>query len=433
MISTVFDITKFGADPTGATLSTSAFASSIQACLKSGGGTVYVPSGTFLSGAIELKSNVHLYLSVGACIAFSQDPSDYPIIYSQWEGSEQKSYMPMIYGKNLDNVSITGLGTIDGRGELWWKRFKARDLSHPRPRLISFEDSSRITIDGIRLINSPAWTVNPIRCSNVTINNITIINPPDSPNTDGINPDSSKNVRISNCHVDVGDDCITLKSGTERCNTRISCENITIVNCTLVHGHGGVVIGSEMSGGVRNIVISNCVFESTDRGIRLKTRRGRGGIVEDILVDNLVMNNVMCPIVMNQYYFCGEGGKNQEVQDRSPHPVTPSTPVFRNIRFSNIIARNARAAAAFIFGLPEMPVSQITFSHVAISMAENPPEETPAMMCGLEPMKKSGIHCYNAQDMYFDHVTTHGQEGAAITLDNSHGIRLTSCNFDINK
>lgn len=430
-LSTVFDITQFGADPTGATLSTSAFATSIQACLDNGGGTVYVPAGTFLSGAIELKSNVHLYLSAGARLAFSQNFSDYPVILSQWEGAEQQAYMPMIYGKNSESVSITGQGTLDGQGEFWWKQFKAGALSLPRPRLVSFEDCSRITIDGIRLINSPAWTVNPIRCNNVTINNVTIINPADSPNTDGINPDSSKNVHISNCHVDVGDDCITIKSGTEKCPTMVSCENITIVNCTLVHGHGGVVIGSEMSGGVRNVVISNCVFEGTDRGIRMKTRRGRGGVVEDIIVSNLVMNHVICPIVIHQYYFCGERGNDQAVQDRSPQHVTSATPVFRNIRFCNIIARNAHAAAAFIFGLPEMPVSQITFSYVTISMSENASEGLPAMMSGLQPMKKQGIYCCNIQDVCFDHVTIYEQEGPAITLDNSHGIRLSSCNFDI--
>ncbi|NLP14580.1 MAG: glycoside hydrolase family 28 protein [Clostridium sp.] len=431
-VSKTFDITQFGADPTGSTLSTSAFKASIEECLKCGEGTVYVPDGVFLTGPLELKSNIHLQLSKKANIIFSQNISDYPVIHSQWEGSSQEVYMPMIYGKNIENVSITGQGTLDGQGDFWWKQFKAGTLSHPRPRLVSFEDSSRITIDGIKLINSPAWTINPIRCVDIKINNVTVINPADSPNTDGINPDSSKKVHITNCYVDVGDDCIALKSGTEKCNTMVSCEDVTIENCTLLHGHGGVVIGSEMSGGVKNVIISNCVFEGTDRGIRLKTRRQRGGVVENILVTDLEMNNVMCPIVINQFYFCGEGGKDPSVQDKSPHRVTSQTPVFRNLRFCNIIARNTHASAAFIYGLPEMPVIQILFSHVSISMAKDASEGIPAMMSDLQPMKKKGIYCCNAKDIHFDHVTIFEQEGSAIELENSHKIKLSSCNFDIN-
>lgn len=430
-LSTVYDVTKYGADATGTVLSTSAFTACIGSCIQNGGGTVYVPAGTFLTGAIELKSNVNLHLSAGARIAFSQDIAHYPVIQTQWEGSEQQTYMPMIYGRNVENVSITGQGTLDGQGEFWWEQFRCGSLLHPRPRLVGFDNSNRITIDGIKLINSPAWTINPIRCNNVTINNITIINPPDSPNTDGINPDSSMNVRISNCHVDVGDDCITIKSGTEKCKSMSICKNITISNCTLLHGHGGVVIGSEMSGGIKNVVISNCVFEGTDRGIRIKTRRGRGGVVEDLLVNNLVMNNVICPIVMHMYYFCGEGGKTQTVQDRLPHPVTSSTPVLKNIRLCNITARNAHAAAMFLFGLPEMPISQITFSHISISMCENAIEGIPAMMSGLQPTKRQGIYCCNTQDICFDHVTIYDQDGPAITMDNSHKVSLSSCNFNL--
>ncbi|MCX7708450.1 MAG: glycoside hydrolase family 28 protein [Clostridia bacterium] len=426
-LSTVYDITSFGALSDGKTSCSKAFRQAIAAAVQNGGGTVYVPAGTYQTGPIQMESNITLFLDAGARLIFSTIKEDYPVITSRWEGAEGLTYMPMIYGKNVENVSITGYGTLDGQGEAWWKPFRERTLDHPRPRFVSFEDSSRVLIEGIHLINSPSWTLNPVRCSNVTIDKVTINNPPDSPNTDGINPDSCKNVHISNCHVDVGDDCITIKSGTERSTYKVSCENITVTNCTLVHGHGGVVIGSEMSGGVRNVVISNCVFEGTDRGIRLKTRRGRGGIVEDLRINNLVMKDVMCPIVMHQYYFCGEGGKEQIVWDKAPYPITEATPVFRSIHFSNITAKNAHAAAAFIYGLSEMPIEDLSFDHISISMAEDAIPGIPAMMNGVDPVVKMGFFCCNVKDVSFSHVTIKGHEGAAFQVKNSKKVVFISC------
>lgn len=428
--STIFDITEFGALPDGKTLCTDAFSSAVEACSRHGGGTIFVPSGEFLTGAIELKSNVNLFLNAGAKLVFSSDKKDYHLIYSRWEGSERLVHMPLIYGKGLENVSITGFGTMIGHGEAWWKPFKEGTLDYPRPRFISFEDSSNIKIEGIKLIDSPSWTINPVRCDNVTIDKITIKNPADSPNTDGINPDSCKNVHISNCHVDVGDDCITIKSGTEKSQYRVCCENITITNCTLLHGHGGVVIGSEMSGGVRNVVISNCIFEGTDRGIRLKTRRGRGGLVEDIWASNLIMDRVMCPFVINQYYFCGEGGKEESVRDKNPHPVTEATPVFRSIHFSNISAKNIHAAAAFVYGLPEIPVEDISFDNITISMAKDAIPGIPAMMSGLEEMRKSGFFCCNSRNVRFSNVTLRGNEEPAFRIENSEKLIFSYCSFE---
>jgi polygalacturonase len=429
-MSTVFDITVFGAVPDGTSLCSGAFASAVNACMKSGGGTVYVPAGTFLTGPIRLESNMNLYLDAGAKLVFSRNKDDYPLVHARWEGSECLVHMPMIYGNNLENVAVSGFGMMDGQGAYWWDLFKSGNLDYPRPRFISFEDSSRILIEGIKLVNSPSWTINPVRCSNVTIDKITISNPSDSPNTDGINPDSCKYVHISNCHVDVGDDCITIKSGTEKSEYKISCENITIVNCTLTRGHGGVVIGSEMSGGVKNVVISNCIFEGTDRGIRLKTRRGRGGTVEDIRVSNLVMKNVMCPFVIHQYYFCGEGGKEKIVWDKDPYPVNSGTPVFRHIHFSNITVRDANASAGFIYGLTEMPVEDIVFDNISITMAENASPGIPAMMSNLEPMKKKGFICCNVRNICFDRVIVRGHEGPAFQLKDTENIEFSMCGIE---
>lgn len=424
---TVFNIVDFGAVPDGKTLASGAFAAAVQSCVAAGGGTVYVPAGIFLSGPIRLQSNITLHLDAGAKLLFSQDPKDYPVVDSRWEGENCAVYSPLIYGKGLENVAVTGRGVLDGQGEPWWKWHREKSLAYPRPRFICFEDSNNILIEGIKLINSPAWTINPINCENLTITSVTIKNPADSPNTDGINPESCKNVHISNCHIDVGDDCIAIKSGTEKCRDKIACENITITNCTMVHGHGGVVIGSEMSGGIRNVVISNCVFEGTDRGIRLKSRRGRGGVVEDIRVNNIIMKRLICPFVLNLYYFCGPGGKEKVVWDKNPYPVTEATPVFRRIHFSNITAREITAAAGFMYGLPEMPLEEITFDNVSVHLAEDGVPDTPAMMSNLEPMKQRGFFCCNAKNVTFNNVKVSGHIGVAYQIEKCEAIEFSRC------
>lgn len=443
-----FDITAFGADPDGESLCTHAIHAAIEACGAAGGGTVIIPAGKFLTGPIELKSNVQLCLDSGARLVFSDDPDLYPIVESRWEGAEVPVFMPMIYGRGIRNVSVIGQntpdrqlapdgrgtldgqdtadvksttdrrGTLDGQGSAWWMAFREKQLPYPRPRLISFEDCNNVSIENIKCIDSPSWTIHPVRCSKVAIRGLHIHNPADSPNTDGINPDSCSDVNISGCHVDVGDDCITLKSGTEKSAYRIACENIVINGCTLAHGHGGVVIGSEMSGGVRNVSITDCIFDGTDRGIRMKTRRGRGGIVEDIRISNCVMENVPCPIVLNQFYFCGEDGKESRVWDKKPHPVEPDTPVFRRIHFDHITARNANIAAAFLYGLPEMPISDVSFATVSISMKSDAQAGIPAMMDGIEPVARRGFICRNTRNLSFTDVAVTGCEGSEFDVSN---------------
>ncbi len=422
--STIFNITDYGAIPSGETLCTEAFRTAIEKCREAGGGTVYVPAGRFLTGPIHLITNTNLHLDAGAVLLFSQELKDYPTVQSRWEGEESEVYSPLIYGKGVRNVSVTGHGLLDGQGTPWWKGHRERTLQYPRPRFICFEDSEKVLIDGVEIINSPAWTVNPVRCNNVTINGITIKNPTDSPNTDGINPDSCSNVHISNCHVDVGDDCLTLKSGVETGKYRVPCENITITNCTMVHGHGGVVIGSEMSGSVRNVVISNCVFEGTDRGIRIKSRRGRGGVVEDICVNNIIMKKVMCPLVMNLYYFCGKGGKDERVKSKKPQPVNAGTPAIRRIHLSNVTAREAGASAGFFYGLPEMPIEDIELQNVSIHMARDAKPDVPAMMDDLQPMQGQGIFCRFVKNVSFGHVRITGHKGEDFTLEDCQGVQF---------
>src|SRR5690606_26462533 len=300
-----------------------------------GGGTVYFPAGKYLTGPIHLKSNITIFIDAGAELHFSDNFDHYlPMVPSRWEGTEVINFSPLFYAKDVENIAIVGRGLIDGHGKNWWrlsevevkkltedsnweKEFKrlnpsvlAPDLpgwierGFLRPPFIQFMNCKNVQIKDIKIQNSPFWTINPQYCDNVTVDGITIDNPP-SPNTDGINPESCRNVRIANSHISVGDDCSTIKSGKDRSGRKVNipAENYTITNCTMLRGHGGVVIGSEMSGGVKNIAITNCIFDGTDRGIRIKSARGRGGVVEDIRVSNIIMRNIRDQaIVLNTQY-----------------------------------------------------------------------------------------------------------------------------------
>ncbi|CAM4355309.1 glycoside hydrolase family 28 protein [Paenibacillus phoenicis] len=424
-----YNIVDYGAVKDSGVPATAAIEAAITAASEAGGGTVVVPAGTFVTGAIFLKSHIELRLSPGAVLSFSTNPDDYPVVKSRWEGVQREVHASCIYGEDLENVTVTGSGCINGNGQPWWEKQRNRpeELHYPRPKLISFDRCRRVTIRDVSLVDSPSWTVNPIRCHNVTIDNVSILNPADSPNTDGINPESCSNVRISNCHIDVGDDCIAIKAGTEETAERVPCENITITNCTMIHGHGGVVIGSEMSGNIRNVTISNCVFQHTDRGIRLKSRRGRGGIVEDIRVSNLVMENVICPFIMNLYYFCGPRGKEKYVWDKNPYPVTEETPQFRRIHFSDITAREVHAAAGFLYGLAEQYISEVTFDQIEISMAKDAVPGRPAMMDGIEETARRGFYLGNVRDVRFNQVSIENHEGPAFYIENGEDVELTAC------
>jgi polygalacturonase len=411
-----FNILDYGANRES--LDTHAIQATIDTCHQTGGGTVYVPAGQYVTGSISLKSNITLFLDAGAVLLGSKNFGDYPIIEDRWEGKQQKTYASLITGRNLQNIAVVGRGTIDGCGDFWWTPFREKKLKYARPRLISFTDCRNVLIEGLTLTNSPAWTINPIRCENVTVDKVTIVNPPDSPNTDGINPDSCKYVHISNCHIDVGDDCITIKSGTEHENPAnlAPCENITITNCTMAHGHGGVVIGSEMSGGVKNVVIANCIFIGTDRGIRLKARRGRGGVVEDIRVSNIVMEKVLCPFVLNLFYSGDGNWESEALFDEERYPVGKNTPCFQRIHFSHITAREVELAAGFIKGLPEMPVKNVTFSDIFISMAAEAQPGVPAMAPHVKPMRQAGFVAEHVQGLRFHNVDICNQRGKAFSL-----------------
>ena len=391
------DMRLAGASPSGIKLNTVLINKTIEKLNANGGGTLFFPAGKYLTGAIKLKSNITIELEAGATLLFSDNFDDYlPYVEMRHEGIMMKSFSPLIYAVDAENITIKGEGKIDGQGKKWWDEFfrviidlknnGKRDINKYqtmwdqvndakvigseinedyaealqrrffRPPFIQPIRCKNIRIEGITIVNSPFWTVNPEFCENVSVDRVTIANPL-SPNTDGINPESCRYVHISNCHISVGDDCITLKSGRDlqARNLNAPNENITITNCTMLAGHGGVVIGSEMSGGVKKVVISNCVFDGTDRGIRIKSTRGRGGVVEDIQINNIVMRNIQEEaIVLDMLY------------SKMPiEPVTDRTPIFRNINISNVTGSDVLIPIK-IRGLEESPISNISFTNINI-------------------------------------------------------------------
>ncbi len=411
----------FGAAGDGLALDTAALQAAIDACAAGGGGTILLPPGRYLTGPLFLRDQITLQLEAGATLLGSQNPADYPVITSRWEGVEQPGYAPLLGGSDLTNVTITGRGTIDGQGDCWWQAFRQKSLAYPRPRLIGFSDCRNLLIENVSLAYSPSWTVHPVRCENVTVRGIRITNPPDSPNTDGINPDSCRLVRISDCSVSAGDDCIAIKAGTQQESPpqRAACRDITITNCTFERGHGGVVIGSETNGDIRNVAISNCIFIGTDRGLRMKSRRGRGGVVENVSASNLIMDGVDCPFTMNLYYHCGGAKGDPVVSDKNPRPVDSGTPIFRNIHFNHIVAVQVRIAAGFFYGLAEMPLRDISLSDIFISVASSAEPGYPEMADDIPSISQAGFFIRNACDLRLDHVRITGQIGKDFDLDES--------------
>ncbi len=456
----VFDILDFGASPDGDTDCTDCFKRAIDECASRGGGTVTVPPGTFLTGPIHLKSNMELSLSAGCRIAFSDRPDDYPIIKTRWEGTECYALSPMVYGKNLVNVSITGSGILDGCGMSWWDYYRSiktatgqagdykcmqvlanlnREVleragsggggigtNFLRPALIQFNGCYNVRIAGLTARNSAFWNTHILYCSDVSIRGVRFENPPDAPNTDGLDIDSSSGVRVSDCFFDVGDDCIALKSGMDEDGRRVGrpTENVTISDCIMKKGHGGVVFGSECAAGVRNVTVANCIFSGTDRGIRIKARRGRGGFVENVRVSNVVMENTICPVVCNLYYRCGiKPGELAYASNKGYAEVNEGTPYVRNIEVAGVSATGTRSACGVFFGLPEMPIEGVVLRDSYFETDEEGELATPAMDFDDTKAKKRGFFGYNCRDFTIGNVSVKGVEGKVVDFRKSVNIR----------
>ena len=365
-----FVITDYGAVGDSETLNTEAFRKAIAACREAGGGRVVVPSGVFVTGPFELASNTALVLDKAAVIRGSAQFSD----WGQASGGSDEAKLPvspLITGKELSNVAILGEGTVDGNGAVWWQRFRAevaagapkqgqakpgQKPATPRPHLIRLTNCRSVHVAGVTLKDAPNFHLVPQKCEDVLIEDVKIFAPDDSPNTDGIDPTSCRNVLIRRCLIDVGDDNISFKSNRKSW----PLENVLVTDCTFKHGHGAS-IGSNFGSGVRNLTVQNCTFEGTDNAIRLKSSRDRGGPVENVTYRDITMKNVGTATTFNLFYADKPGVKARETK-----PVTESTPIVRGIRVINVTCESAKNAGDII-GLPEMPIDDVLFENVRIN------------------------------------------------------------------
>jgi polygalacturonase len=346
-------------------MNTAAFAKAIEACSRAGGGSVVVPQGVFLTGPIQLKSHMALVVEKGAVIQASNKFSDFglpdplPATQEALNGLRD-SLRSLISGNDLTDVAIRGEGTIDGAGAPWWAKSDRAARDHggtyvPRPNLIVIRNCQRLQVSGVTLSNSPQFHLAPHLCTDVLIEGVRIIAPPDSPNTDAIDPSNCRNVLIRHVTTDEGDDNVALKANRDG-----PTENVTITDCAFLHGHG-VSVGSETEGGVRNVLVQRCTFENTGTAIRIKSSRDRGGIIEDVTYRDITMKNVDAAIYINLFYDDKSLAKFPQ-----PKPVTADTPVVRNILISNVTCQNAKAAGE-ITALPESSATNITLENVKIT------------------------------------------------------------------
>lgn len=455
----------FGAVGDGLTLNTRAFADAMDALAVKGGGTLTVPQGVWFTGPIVFQSHINLHLEKGALILFTPDFDAYPLIKTSFEGLETRRCQSPVSGRNLENIAITGEGVINGSGEAWrpLKKFKVTEahwkkvvqsggvLKNPeywfptvgslkgeslsefnlnvpraemndaqwdsikdfmRPVMVSFIECKNVFLQGVLFENSPSWNIHPLMCENLIVDNVFIRNPSYAQNGDGIDIESCKNVLLVNSTLDVGDDAICLKSGKDKDGRKRNkpTENVIVDNCTVFQGHGGFVVGSEMSGGVKNVSVSNCTFIGTDVGLRFKSCRGRGGVVENIYIENISMVDIVTDSFLFDLYYGGKSASEAlaDGDTTAPEsvipPVTEETPAFRNIYVKNMVSRNARRAM-FFNGLPEMNITNINVENATIS-AEY----------GAELSESDGV--------YFKNVKIQAQKGEPVVLNNVKNIKI---------
>jgi len=386
-----FSVEDFGAKADGNTDNTAAFAAAIAACHKAGGGRVVAAKGVYKTAAIHLLSHVNLHVAKGSTLSFSTNPNAYlPAVFTRWEGMEMMGYSPLIYAYEQQNIAITGGGTLDGNANntTWWPwkgahserhwdvlpgqdQMPARDIlqqqvldgvpprqrihadgSFLRPSFIQPYACQSVLIEGVTIINSPFWLVHPVLCESVTIAGVTCSS--HGPNNDGCDPECCKNVLIENCVFDTGDDCIALKSGRNEDGRRLNVpiENVVVRHCNMRDGHGGFVLGSEISGGARNIFVEDCTMSSPhlERAIRIKTNARRGGLIEHIRVRNITIGQVQDAVVVNFYYEEGEAGNYQ--------------PIVRDIVIDNLQCEEAQRAF-YLRGFAKSPLGSIRIQNSA--------------------------------------------------------------------
>ncbi|MCX2480796.1 glycoside hydrolase family 28 protein [Pedobacter sp. MC2016-15] len=421
-------ITSFGAKNDGVTLNTKSINDAIAAASKKGGGVVVIPAGLWLTGPVVLLSNVNLHLQKNALLQFTKDFSQYKLVKGDWEGIPQMRNQSPISANDAENIAITGEGIVDGNGDAWrmvkkdkmtesqWNKIVAsggtvipeKKMWYPseqsakgsmlknagaispektpefyasvkdflRPNLVVLNNCKRVLLEGVTFQNSPAWNLHPLLCEDLIVRNVYAKNPWYAANGDGIDIESCKNVLVEGSTFDVGDDGICIKSGRDAAGRKrgLPTKNVIIRNSTVYHAHGGVVIGSEMSGGANNIFIYDCSFIGTDIGLRFKTTRGRGGVVEAIYAKDIVMKDIVGEAILFDMYYAAQDpialkGEKRDAPKVVKYPVSEETPIFRDFHISNVVCDGAKRAV-FIRGLPELNISDIFLENLTIQAQE---------------------------------------------------------------
>ena len=419
-----FSIVKYGAKADGVTLNTKSINDAIDACSKKGGGVVVIPTGMWVTGPVVLKNNVNLHLQRNAVLQFTKDLHQYALVEANWEGLPQMRNQSPLSATNATNIAITGLGIIDGGGDAWrmvkkekltethWNKLlasggvlsddkktwyptegslKGSKLKNPgqitpdknpafyqevkdflRPNLLLLTSCNRVLLEGVTFQNSAAWCLHPLMSENIVVRNISVKNPWYAQNGDGIDLESCSKVLIENSVFDVGDDGICIKSGRDAEGRKrgMPTQDVIIRNCTVYAAHGGFVVGSEMSGGAKNIWVDDCTFIGTDIGLRFKTTRGRGGVVENIYINNITMRDIIGEAILFDMYYAAQdpipaSGEKREPPKVEVKPVSEDTPQFRNIYINNVVANGAEKAI-FVRGLPEMNVKNIVMQNMVL-------------------------------------------------------------------
>lgn len=433
------NVREFGAVGDGVHEDTAAIQGAISFLPENG--RLWFPAGVYLTLPLCLKSHITLDLDEGAVLLGSTDRERYPIVPSVtvdpatgretlqagFEGQELSSYQSLLHASYAGGISIVGRGVIDGNGQNgdWWRDFDS--FPAKRPRVIFLNHTEDVTLHGVTVKNGPSWHVHPFYSRNFAMLDCAVQSLKDSPNTDGVDPESCDGVDIIGCRFSVGDDCVAVKSGKIDMAQKYKtpADRHAIRNCLMEFGHGAVTLGSELSAGIRNLSVTRCYFHATDRGLRIKTRRGRGkdSVIDNVLFDNIRMDKVLTPIVINMWYNCCDPDRFEEyVWRRDPLPVDGRTPHLGSFAFRNMECTGAEVAACYIDGLPESPIDQVALENITVSFAQDARPGMPSMRNHNEARCRLGLYLDNVKRVQVKNVKLRGVEGKALTADHCGDI-----------
>ncbi len=430
--SVTINVKELGAVGDGVSDDTGFLQAAVMACPPAG--RVLVPAGSYKITSIFLKSGIRMEIAKGAELCAetdrnrfakfpgsltSADGEEYHL--GTWEGEPLPMFAGIICGIHVTDVKLYGEGAVNGCAstENWWHQPKVMVGAY-RPRMLFLNHCENIQVQGLTFHDSPAWVIHPFFSNDLVFAGLYVQNPKQSPNTDGIDPESCRNVEIAGVHFSLGDDCIAVKSGKIYMGKKYKTpsENVHISHCLMENGHGAVTVGSEIGAGVHNMVVEKCRFSHTDRGLRIKTRRGRGkdSVLDDIIFRDIEMDHVMTPFTANAFYFCDPDGRTEYVQSRETYPVDERTPQMKHFLFENINARNCHVAAAYFEGLPEQKIEKMEMRNCFISFAKETKTDVPIMSEGVEACTKRGLTVENVETLILENVVIEGAEGEPVIL-----------------